>query len=134
VLAAFPFDNIPAAEKVDHLCSIGRLLVASGRFVNVVSSPEIYTHEWVSFATNNFPENRRARDGDTVRIVTTGFHSGRPAEDVLCSEAGYREAYGQAGLSVVAVYRPLARGDEGPCWVSETRVAPWVIWVLKVAP
>jgi hypothetical protein len=31
----------------------------------------------------------------------------------------------------VAAYRPLGRMDEGVRWVSETDVAPWVIWVLR---
>lgn len=131
VLAAFPFDNIPATDKVRLLRALGRQLGPHGRLVNVVSSVDIYTHEWASFSTRDFPENRGARDGDVVRIVTREFRSGKPAEDVLCSDAAYRAIYGEAGLAVVAVSRPLARGDEGLDWVSETRVAPWVIWVLK---
>jgi len=35
----------------------------------VFSSPEIYTHEWTSFSTRDYPDNERARDGDMVRIV-----------------------------------------------------------------
>jgi ubiquinone/menaquinone biosynthesis C-methylase UbiE len=133
VLAAFPFDNIPGPQKPHLFRALSRLLAAGGRIVNIVSSPEIYTHEWVSFSTRDYPENRQAGDGDVVRIVTTEFRDGRPAEDVLCTDAGYRGIYSRAGLEVVADYRPLARGDEGWPWVSETRVAPWVIWVLRSA-
>jgi hypothetical protein len=32
---------------------------------------------------------------------------------------------------VVAEHRPLGRDDEGVAWVSETRIAPWVIDVLE---
>jgi ubiquinone/menaquinone biosynthesis C-methylase UbiE len=131
VLAAFPFDNIPATEKTDHLLSLARLLPATGRLVNIVSSPEMYTHEWVSFSTRDYDANRHARDGDIVRIVTTGFRHQRPAEDVLCTDEAYREIYRRAGLDVVAVERPLARGDEGIPWISERVVAPWVIYVLS---
>lgn len=130
VLAAFPFDNIPAPEKARLLGDLCGQLGPGGRIVNVVSAPEIYTHEWVSFTTRDFPENRGARDGDVVRIVTREFSTGKPAEDILCSDQAYRAVYEQAGLAVVAVSRPLARGDEGLSWLSETRVAPWVIWVL----
>jgi SAM-dependent methyltransferase len=133
VLAAFPFDNIPGPQKPVLLRTLSRLLAASGCIVNIVSSPEIYTHEWVSFSTRSYPENQRARDGDVVRIVTTEFRDGRPAEDILCTDEAYRVLYARAGLEVVADCRPLARGDEGWPWVSETRVAPWVIWVLKSA-
>lgn len=96
----------------------------------MVSSPEIYTHEWVSFSTRDFPENQRARDGDIVRIVTTAFRNGRPCEDLLCTDQAYRGMYAEAGLEVIAEHRPLGRDDDGVPWVSETRVAPWVIWVL----
>jgi len=130
VLAAFPFDNTPMADKPGLFRGLRDLLDTTGRIVNVVSSPEIYTHEWASFTTRAFPENRHARDGEIVRIVTTEFRHGRPCEDVLCTDEAYRRLYADAGLEVVADYRPLARGDEGVPWVSETRVAPWVIWVL----
>src|SRR5689334_14448681 len=73
VLAAFPFDNTPMADKPRLLGALRDRLDTTGRIVNVVSSPEIYTHEWASFSTRRFPENRRAIDGDVVRIVTTAF-------------------------------------------------------------
>ena len=130
VLAAFPFDNTPMADKPRLLGALRDRLDTMGRIVNVVSSPEIYTHEWASFSTRHFPENRRAKDGDVVRIVTTAFPHGQPCEDVLCTDRTYRQMYADAGLEVIADYRPVARGDEGVPWVSETRVAPWVIWVL----
>jgi SAM-dependent methyltransferase len=130
VLAAFPFDNTPAADKPRLLGALRGLLAPTGRLVNVVSSPEIYTHEWASFSTRDFPENRTARVGDVVRIVTTEFAGGRPCEDVLCTDAEYRRLYAEAGLGVVAAHRPLGKAGDGVAWVSETRVAPWVIWVL----
>jgi ubiquinone/menaquinone biosynthesis C-methylase UbiE len=130
VLAAFPFDNTPMADKPRLLGTLRDRLDTTGRIVNVVSSPEIYVHEWASFSTRRFPENRRALDGDVVRIVTTAFPHGQPCEDVLCTDRKYRQLYADAGLEVIADYRPIARGDEEVPWVSETRVAPWVIWVL----
>lgn len=132
VLAAFPFDNTPASDKPPLLRALRRLLAPVGRFVNIVSSPEIYRHEWVSFTTRDFPENRGARDGDIVRIVTTGF-GGRPCEDVLCTDTEYRRLYADAGLAVAAEHRPLGRKDDGVAWVSEMHIAPWVIWVLAPA-
>jgi SAM-dependent methyltransferase len=131
VLSAFTFDNIPGFEtKVRLFRDLGALLNASGKMVNVVSSPDIYTHEWASFSTKDYPENRLARSGDIVRIVTTDFADRRPAEDILWTDESYREVYGRAGLKLVARYMPLAKGDEPYNWVSETRIAPWVIYVL----
>lgn len=132
VLSAFTFDNIPGcANKTRLFRQLAALLSASGTMVNLVSSPEIYLHEWASFSTRDFPENRFARCGDTVRIVTTDFADRRPVEDVLCTDECYRASYARAGLKVVAVHKPLATGQEPYAWVNETAIAPWVIYVLK---
>ncbi len=49
ILSAFPFDNIPTKEKkVMNLRGLRKLLSNEGRLVNLVSTPEIYTHEWAS--------------------------------------------------------------------------------------
>lgn len=134
VLSAFTFDNIPTMQrKVDLFAELGRLLKREGRIVNVVSSPEIYTHEWASFSTENFPENRNARSGDTVKIVVTDTEDKRPFEDILWTDEAYREVYGRAGLGLVDTYRPLARGNEPYAWVNETKIPPWVIYVLRSA-
>ncbi len=54
-------------------------------------------------------------------------------EDIFCPDESYREVYKEAGLQVVQVYKPLATGDEPYAWVNETRIAPWVIYVLRRA-
>ena len=74
VLSAFTFDNISGfLTKMRLFRDLGTLLKTSGKLISVVSSPEIYLHEWASFSTNDYPENRNARTGDIVRIVTTDF-------------------------------------------------------------
>ena len=131
VLSVFTFDNVPSvAMKVSLFQELGRLLRSQGRIVSVVSSPEIYRHEWASFSTKDFPENARARSGDRVRIVMLDVEDARPVEDVVCSDEDYREAYRRAGLEVVRAYRPLAQESEPYRWVSETTIAPWVVYVL----
>ena len=131
VLSAFTFDNIPGFDtKVRLFHGLGALLNTSGKFISVVSSPEIYVHEWASFSTKNYPENRLAKSGDIVRIITTDFADRRPAEDILWTDESYREVYARAGLRVVTTYSPLARGDEPYEWVNETKVAPWTIYAL----
>ena len=133
-LSAFTFDNIPTLErKISVLRSLGRLLKSEGRIVNLVSTPEIYVHEWVSFSTKDFPGNRSAKSGDTVRIVMLDVEDRRPVEDILWTEEDYREVYRRAALTPVATFRPLARASEPYNWVSETTIAPWVIDVLAPA-
>ena len=134
VLSAFTFDNIPGWDlKVRLFRDLGRLLSLSGRIVNIVSAPEIYTHEWASFSTKDFPENQAAKTGDVVRIITTDFADQRPAEDILWEDEDYMEVYRRAGLDVISKCKPLATGDEHYVWVNETKIAPWVIYLLKRA-
>jgi SAM-dependent methyltransferase len=131
VLSAFTFDNIPAMEKkVAVLSALRRLLAHGGHIVNLVSAPEIYVNEWASFSTKDFPENRAAQSGDRVLIVMLDVEDRRPVEDILCTDDDYREAYERSGLEMIETHRPLAKPNEPHAWVSETAIAPWVIYVL----
>ncbi len=132
VLSVFTFDNIPTMDKkVSLFRSLKQLLKDGGRIVSLVSSPEIYVNEWASFSTKNFPENRTAVSGDKVRIVMLDVEDSRPVEDIIWSNADYMEVYKRAGLKSVKVYWPLASQDEPYTWLSETVIAPWVIYVLE---
>jgi ubiquinone/menaquinone biosynthesis C-methylase UbiE len=133
VLCAFPFDNVRGEMKARIFRDLAKLLAPSGIIANLVSSPEIYTHEWASFTTKDFPENAAARSGDIVRIVTTDHEDRRPVEDILWTDEYYRAVYREAGLEVAQVFEPIAKGDEPYSWVSETKIAPWVIYVLRRA-
>ena len=131
-MSLFTFDNIPGFELKTRLFrDLASLLKVSGIIVSVVSSPEIYLHEWASFSTRDFlAENLKARSGDTVKITTTDFPDRRPAEDILWTHESYRDVYAQAGLQEIAIYKPLTKGDEPYRWVNEMTIAPWVIYVL----
>ncbi len=132
VLSAFAFDNIPGEhERVELLRGIQRQLAPTGRFVLLGSTPEIYTHEWASFTTAAFPENRSARSGEMVRIVMKNVPDARPVVDLVWFDADYRRQFQAAGLEVIDEHRPLGRAEEAQRWISETSVAPWVIYVLR---
>ena len=132
ILSAFTFDNIPTMEKkVTLFRGLKGLLRPRGRIVNLVSSPEIYVHEWASFSTKDFPENRDARFGERVLIVMLDVVDKRPVEDIVWTDEGYRDVYERAGVRSVAIYRPLGQPGEPCAWVNETRIAPWVIYVLE---
>jgi ubiquinone/menaquinone biosynthesis C-methylase UbiE len=134
ILAAFTFDNIPTdLQKTSALRDLRRLLAPGGRLVVVVSSPVIYWHEWASFSTRDFPANRSARDGDSVRIVMLDVPDRRPVVDIVCSDTHYRELFEAVGLCVVDALRPLATGAESVQWVSETTIPPWTVYVLGAA-
>ena len=67
------------------------------------------------------------------RTIITDIEDRSPIDDVLWPDENYREVYREAGLEVERVDRPLATGEEPFAWVSETRIAPWVIYVLRRA-
>ena len=131
ILAAFTFDNIPTdGAKADALSGLSTLLAPDGSLLLVISSPALYVNEWASFSTRDFPENRRARDGDRVHIVMLDVPDRRPVEDVLCTDNHYRQLFESAGLALFDVQSPLATGKEATRWVCETIIAPWTIYVL----
>ncbi|MBI4962655.1 MAG: methyltransferase domain-containing protein [Desulfomonile tiedjei] len=134
ILSVFTFDNIPTMDQKVKCCKeMGRLLTTKGRIVNLVSSPQIYTHEWASFTTKDFPQNLYAQSGDKVKIVMTDVGDQRPVEDILWKDEAYQEVYQMAGLEAVKTFQPLAKENEPYEWVNETSIAPWVIYVLQKA-
>jgi hypothetical protein len=134
ILSSFTFDNIPTMEKKVALFeALRHLLKVDGAIVNLVSSPDIYVNEWASFSTKGFPANRTAQSGDEVSIVMLDVEDSRPVKDILWTDADYDEAYKRAGLKAIGTYRPLAKQSEPFSWVSETTIAPWVIYALRSA-
>ncbi len=136
VLAAFTFDNIGGKtndNKVRILRDLARLLNREGKLVLIVSRPEIYTHEWASFSTKDFPENQAAKSGDKVRIIVTDHGDRRPVEDILWTDQSYRQVFEDASVRLLGKYEPLAREDEPYCWQNERVIAPWAIYVLGMA-
>ncbi|NIQ53143.1 MAG: methyltransferase domain-containing protein [Gemmatimonadetes bacterium] len=130
-LAAFTFDNIPADRKGAALRELRRVLRPGGRLVCVVSSVELYTHDWASFECTRFPGNQDAGNGDVVLVRMTDVADARPVHDIRWDDDAYRASFADAGLAVEEVHRPLGHPDEPFDWVSETEIAPWVIWVLR---
>jgi len=132
VLSVFTFDNIPSMGKRTSLFrGLGNLLAPQGRIVCLDSTPELYVNEWASFSTQPFAENRTAKSGDIVRTIMKDVEDRRPVEDVFWTDDDYLETFKQAGLEMEASYRPLGKHDEPYAWVSETEIAPWVIYTLR---
>lgn len=132
VLSVFTFDNIPSMEKrIGLFRDLGKLLTPDGRIVCLDSTPDIYVNEWASFSTMQFAENRTAKSGDIVRTIMNDVEDKRPVEDTFWTHEDYLATFKRAGLELTASYRPLGKPDELYAWVSETTIAPWVIYVLR---
>lgn len=132
VLSMFTFDNIPSVEKrVALLRDLGNLLSPTGAIICLDSTPELYTNEWASFSTSCFTENRTATSGSIVRTIMKDVDDKRPVEDTYWTYEDYYDQFRQAGLHLVELVKPLATDDEPFAWVNETKIAPWVVYVLK---
>ncbi len=132
VQSIFTFDNIPGWEnRTLILQGLSRLLNPSGKMILLDSTPELYTHEWASFSTRDFPENRTAKTGDIVRDIMLDVDDKRPVEDIFWTIPDYHQLFENAGLYLEATYKPLGLKEEPFNWISETRIAPWIIFVLR---
>jgi SAM-dependent methyltransferase len=132
ILSAFAFDNIPdVAKRCELLRGLRGLLRDNGRILLLGSTPDIYLHEWASFTTRDFPENRQAKSGQPVRIIMKDVTDTRPVIDIVWFHEDYLQLFAAAELDLVVHHLPLGREDEPYGWISETSIAPWIIYVLR---
>jgi len=132
VQSIFTFDNIPGWENRTYILKgLGDLLKPGGKMICLDATPELYTNEWASFTTKDFPENRNAGTGDIVRDIMLDVEDRRPVEDIFWTRQDYHKLFDLAGLQVEATYEPLGDENEAFEWVSEKAIAPWMIFVLK---
>lgn len=132
VLSVFTFDNIPYSQsRIDILKGLRRLLKPSGILICLDSTPQLYHHEWASFSTQDFPENRNAQTGDVVKVIMTDVPDRRPVEDIFCSEEDYHKSFRSAGLKLVHTHYTMGYPSEPYPWKSELSIPPWMVFVLK---
>lgn len=132
VQSIFTFDNIPDwSNRKNILIGLRDLLKPTGRMICLDSTPELYTNEWASFTTKDFPENRDAKTGDVVRDIMLDVDDHRPVEDIFWTADDYHKLFNLAGLEIESIYKPLGHDNDPFEWVSEKEIAPWMIFVLK---
>jgi len=132
VQSIFTFDNISGwGNRINILKSLSNLLSHNGKMICLDSNSELYTNEWASFSTKDFPENKSARTGDIVKVIMTDVEDMRPVEDILWTEDDYHTLFERSGLTIEAIYKPLGDESEPYHWINEELVAPWFIFVLK---
>ncbi|HME88670.1 MAG TPA: class I SAM-dependent methyltransferase [Chthoniobacterales bacterium] len=131
IFSSFAFDNIPSIDRRTGLLrQLSHLLNERGRILILGSAPEIYVHEWASFTTKDFPENREAKSGDNVRIVMKDVHDARPVVDIIWFHQDYVNLFEAAEMKLLTHHAPFGRADEPVEWLSETTISPWVIYVI----
>jgi len=113
----------PALVKT--LAEIARVLKPTGVGWIVTTTPEFYTHRWVSCEVD-FPENQPPLQSGQ-RVKARLLPENVVVSDTFWSDADYRHAFAQAGFATCECFTPLATGDN---WLDETRVAPYAIYEL----
>jgi len=132
VQSIFTFDNIPKWEnRINVIESLSDLLSPNGRMILLDSNSELYTNEWASFSTKDFPKNNLAITGDIVKIIMKDVEDMSPVEDIFWTEDDYYNLFSLTGLTVEAIYKPLGYETEPYNWIMEKEIAPWIIFVLK---
>lgn len=132
VQSIFTFDNIPGWEnRTNILSGLSRLIKETGKIIMLDSTPELYTKEWASFSTKDFPSNSMAKTGDIVKDIMLDVEDRRPVEDIYWTVPDYHELFKRAGLTLEATYKPLGYKEEQFKWISELHTAPWMIFVLN---
>jgi len=132
VQSIFTFDNIPDWDnRTNILIGLRDLLKPTGKLICLDATPELYINEWASFSTKDFPDNWKAKTGDIVRDIMLDVEDRRPVEDIYWTVDDYYNLFEKAGLSVESFYKPLGKKEEQYEWVSELRIAPWMIFVLN---
>jgi SAM-dependent methyltransferase len=135
VQSIFTFDNIPGWEKrTNILAGLRDLLKPGGKMICLDSTPELYTNEWASHSTKDFPENWSAKTGDIVRVIMLDVEDRRPVEDTFWTNPDYHKLFSSAGLTVEEIHKPFGYKHEPYKWISETQIAPWIIFVLIRTP
>lgn len=132
IQSIFTFDNIPGWDnRTNILEALRGLMKPSGRMILLDSTPELYTNQWASFSTKEFPNNWTAKTGDFVYDMMLDVEDRRPVKDIFWTVPDYHKLFDIAGLEVEATYKPLGYEHEPFMWVSEKEIAPWMIFVLR---
>ena len=132
VQSIFTFDNIPGWEnRTNILTGLRDLLKVTGKLILLDSTPELYTNEWASFSTKDFPENWTAKTGDIVRDIMLDVEDRSPVEDIFWTVSDYYKLFEKSEITVDAIYKPLGFADEPYKWISETSIPPWMIFILS---
>lgn len=132
VQSIFTFDNIPGWDnRVNILKGLRELLKPTGKIICLDSTPELYTNEWASFSTSDFPGNRNAKTGDIVCDIMLDVDDRRPVRDIFWTIEDYHKLFAKSGLILEETYKPLGYKNEPFEWKAELHTAPWVIFVLR---
>lgn len=131
ILAVFTFDNIANESKLLIFEELEKVLNKNGKIIILVSTPDIYYNEWLSFTTKVFTHNIKAKCGDIVNTIIIDIDDRSPINDILCPDDHYQLIFKKSGLKTVDIFKPLGKKSEPFNWITEDKIAPWCIYVIE---
>lgn len=115
-------------ELISIFQEIHRCLKEDGIFIITTGSEQLYSHDWLSYNTN-YPENSHLTSGSMAKIQLKDL--GLDFINYFWTDKDYQEIFRFANFQLVEKHYPIGKQSENPNWISETKHAPYVIYVLK---
>ncbi len=121
--------EIPTKKEIlDVFLEISRVLKNDGVFIAVTGSTEMYSHQWLSLDAN-YPENYKLKSGSLAKILLKEVDL--TLLDYYWTDDDYKEIINESGLNLVEQFYPLGDSKDGIGWLTETKVSPYVTYILK---
>ncbi|MCI0382357.1 MAG: class I SAM-dependent methyltransferase [Chlamydiae bacterium] len=127
--SSFVFFTISSQKSIFEICcEAHRVLNNRGIFLVVTGSEQLYSHDWLSYDVD-FPQNKNLTHGGEAKIFLKDlgieYINYFWPDEILC------DLFIKAGFRILKKHFPLGRLDENPNWISEIKVAPYVIYILE---
>ncbi|KAF3362696.1 hypothetical protein PHSC3_000683 [Chlamydiales bacterium STE3] len=135
VYCNFVLFELPSKEEIiKMLTEIRRTMKDGTCLIATTATPEMYNrnNHWVSLDAN-FSENDHLQSGSHAKVSLILPEGVITFNDYYWTEKDYRECFAAAGLNLISANYPLGLENESLDWKwqDETKVAPYVIFVLK---
>jgi ubiquinone/menaquinone biosynthesis C-methylase UbiE len=122
------------SEIIRVLSEIRRTMQPEACLIATTGTPEMYNRQnhWATLDPN-FPENDQLHGGSLAKVSLILPEGTITFSDYYWTEQDYCTCFAAAGFTLVSVNYPLGKPDEvlDWKWQDETKVAPYVIFVLK---
>lgn len=121
--------EIPTKQEIlDVFREIKRVLKDNGVFIAVTGGTEMYNHQWLSLDAN-YPENNNLKSGSLAKISLKEV--GLTLLDYYWTDDDYKGIINASDFNLVERFYPLGDSNDGINWISETKVSPYVTYILK---
>ncbi|MGD0665779.1 MAG: class I SAM-dependent methyltransferase [Rhabdochlamydiaceae bacterium] len=129
VFSCFVMLTVPSKEKMLAIFNeVYRSLREGGLFIIVTASEELYSHDWLSYKTD-YKQNKNLKSGSIAKIKLRDL--GIEFINYFWTDKNYTDLFKTSNFRLIEKHFPLGKLSENNKWISETKYAPYVIYVLQ---